>query len=206
MAKKIQRSNEGVRSGKRLEYVAVLTFLSLVSLSMRSNITLVFGIFLSLFAIALVFYNYHALKSGFLKLRAKYAMLTVVLAVVGYYAAYSIPRGDVTLIVELTTALVTATSISAVFAVNMYEKISSITVRNKHRLSKEILDINIRLATYPILISVGAVFASILALIVANTHFTFSIFLINVTVTSVLLTLITSVALLKEDLLRQLAS
>ena len=207
MVKKlIKRSDEAVVSGRRLEAIVVLDMVALVLLSIRSSNEIRIGTLFAVLTICLAFYNYKRLENRFLKLRAKYALLAVVMAIIGYYASYGIVRGDTVLVTSLAQALVTATSISAVFAVAMYEKISNVTILNKNILSKEILDINIRLAIYPILISVGAVFASILALIFARSNFILSVLLINLTVTAVLLTLITSVALLKEDLLRRLAS
>lgn len=203
--KKIQRSSEGVQHGRMLEYIAALTFVTLVLLSLRRPLATVLGVFLSLITVGVAFFSYVILKGRFLKLRARYVLLIVVLAMVAYYATFGIATGDTELLVSLSTALITATSISAVFAVTMYEKISTITIKRKNEFSQEILDINVRLATYPILISVGAVFASILALMFAHSNFRISIFLINATITAVLLTLLTSVALLKEDLLRQLS-
>jgi hypothetical protein len=206
MAKvKIARSMEGVRSGRYIMYTGVILFLSLLFLSLRSVQGIVLGTFFAAVALLIALYNYTTIKNNrYIKLRAKYLALFAVAAVVGFYASYGIANGDITLVRSLTGALITATSISAVFAVTMYEKLKEITIKNKSSLSREILDLNIRLATYPILISVGAVFASILALTVSGSNFILSIFLINVTITAVLLTLITSVEILKEDIMREL--
>ena len=177
---------------------------SVLFLSLRSFRSTAIGVVLSLLCLGLAFYNFTAAHERFIKLRAKYIVGFVAIAIVGYYASFSIAHGDVTLIRSLASALITATSISAVFAVTIYEKVKELTLRHKRKLTDELLDISIRLATYPILVSIVALFASILALVFSDTNFIFSILLINVTITFVLLTLIMSLELLKEDLMREL--
>ena len=206
MAKRKQNTYvmERVHAGRRIEFIAVLLLLSMLFLSLRSYRFSVLGAIFSLLCLALAFYNFLVVKDRFLKLRAKYIVGFVALAIVGYYSSFSIANGDVTLIRNLSGSLITATSISAVFAVTIYEKVKELTLRHKTRLTKELLDISVRLATYPILISVVAVFASVLALVFSGSNFVFSVLLINVTITFVLLTLIMSVELLKEDLMREL--
>jgi hypothetical protein len=206
MAKaKISRTLEGVRSGRYIRYSGVFLFLSLILLSLRSGFGIVLGTLFSAISLILAFYNFILIKNNrYIKLRAEYIAWFTVFAIVGFYASYGIVTGDTMLVRSLTGSLVTATSLSAVFAVTVYEKIKDLTIKNKSRLTREILDLNIRLATYPILVSVGAVFTSILALTFSDSNFIFSIFLINVTVTAVLLTLITSVGILKEEIMREL--
>ena len=172
--------------------------------SLRNFDSEVIGAILSLLCLGLAFYNFLSVKDRYVKLRAKYIVGFVALAIVGYYSSFSIANGDVAVVRSLAGALITATSISAVFAVTIYEKVKELTLRHKTRLTKELLDISVRLATYPILVSVVAIFASVLALMFSGTNFVFSILLINTTITFVLLTLIMSVELLKEDLMREL--
>ncbi len=195
---------ERVRAGRRVEFIAALLLLSMVTLSLRSSGFSVLGIISSVLCLALAFYNFLVANDRYIRLRAKYIVGFVALAIFGYYASFSIASGDITLIRSLTGSLITATSISAVFAVTIYEKVKELTLRHRGRMTQELLDISVRLATYPILVSVVAVFASILALIFSGSNFIFSIFLVNITITFVLLALIMSVELLKEDLMREL--
>ncbi len=209
MAKSEKRTQSGyvkerVQAGRRIEFIAILLLLSMLFLSLRSFRSILIGAVFSLICICLAAYNFLVARDRFVKLRAKYIVAFIILAIFGYYASFGIAIGDTTLIRSLAGSLITATSISAVFAVTIYEKVKELTLRHKRRLTQELLDISVRLATYPILVSVVAVFASILALVFSGTNFIFSVFLINVTITFVLLTLMMSVELLKEDLMREL--
>lgn len=195
---------ERVGAGRRIIFIGILLLLAMLFLSLRSLPSTAIGVILSLLCLGLAFYNFMTCQDRFIKLRAKYIVGFVALAIVGYYASFSIARGDITLIRSLGSALITATSISAVFAVTIYEKVKELTLRHQRKLTKELLDISIRLATYPILVSIVALFASILSLVFSDTNFIFSILLINITVTFVLLTLTMSLELLKEDLMREL--
>jgi len=193
-----------VNSGRNIESIIALLLFSMLMLSLRNTFGIVLGTLTSLICIGIAIYNFLTSKEPFLKLRAKYIVGMVLLAIIGYYASFRIVNGDITLIRSLASALITATSISAVFAVTIYEKIKELTLKHEGRYQKDIIDISVRLATYPLLISVVAIFSAVLALVVSDTNFLFSVFLINVTITFVLATLIMSVELLKEDLMREL--
>jgi hypothetical protein len=197
-------NRQRIRSGRRSIYIGFLLLLSLVFLSVRIFGSTAIGSLFTLLCLGLAAYNYIIIRDKYLKLRAQYILGFVVLSLFAYYGAFGIAYNDTVLVRSLAGALITATSISAVFAVSIYEKMKEITVKNKHELTKELKDISIRLATYPVLISVAAVFTSIFALVFSDANFIFTVFLINVTITFVLITLMMSVELLKEDLMRQL--
>lgn len=200
---KIGISAERRASSKRMVYVGIFLGLSLIFLSLRGRFAYLGPVF-STIAIIITGYSYFSTKNESLKLRAKYMLLFVVLCVISYHASLGIANGNVTLLSSLGATLVEATSISAVFAGTIYEKVRSMAINSKHKLDRELIESMVRVATYPLLISIIAIFCSILSLMESINHFGLSIFLINITITFVLLTLISGVELLKEDLTRQL--
>ncbi|MDE1871230.1 MAG: hypothetical protein KGI06_03250 [Candidatus Micrarchaeota archaeon] len=207
MTKSINRSGyleERIKSSKQLETIGAFILLDLVLVSLRNPFVTFIGVIVSILILIFAIYSYIGTKSKYLKMRARYMVFFVILALFTYYGSYGIPRGDTALMIAIGESLVTATSISAVFAGTIYEKMKEATITNKHRMPKELIDIVARLAIYPMIISIAAVFTAILALVFSSSHFLFSIILVNLTITSILLALITSVELLKEDLERQL--
>lgn len=206
--KRIERQHEyikeRVRAGRDIEIIGAMLMLALLSLSLRNVFANVIGSLLSLFILVFAFYSYKRPRNRYIKMRAKYFFFFALLSIFAYYGSHAIPKGDITLMTSLAGALVTATSISAVFAGTIYEKMKETTLRNRKSMPEEVIDLTVRLAIYPIIISILALFASILALVFSASSFVFSIILVNVAITFVLLALITSVEFLKEDLLRQL--
>jgi hypothetical protein len=206
-AKKTSHStyiSERTSFGTRLELLGILLLIDLVLLSFRNPVIISLGSIISIIIVVIALYSYLLPKNIHMKTRARYMLLFVVLSIFAYYGTHGITKGDTPLMTALGESLVTATSISAVFAGTIYEKMRALTVDHGKKLPKEVVDIVVRLAIYPMVISVIAVFTAILALVFSSSNFIFSIILINATITFVLLTLLTSVELLKEELTRQL--
>ncbi len=194
---------ERIESGRNAIIIGLALIADLVLFSIRGNLFTSLGVIASLLIVLFGIANYFRASNMYLRMRAKYIMFFIVLSIFTYLGSRTIPPNDAQVMYAIGQSLVTATSISAVFAVTIYEKLQDVTVRNKSRISRELKDIAIRLAVYPILVSVLAVFSSVLILVFSSS-FLFSIILLNITVTFILLTLITSVELLKEDLMRSL--
>jgi hypothetical protein len=189
---------------KRLMVLTVFLALAMLMVSARSPAYLVGGIFFSALAIAIPLYGVISNRDSFLKVRNRYTLLFVVLCVIAYFSTLGIANGDTTLLRTLGSALITATSISAVFAGTIYEKVREVALLYRKKMDARAIRMSIRLAIYPLLVSIIAVFSSIMLLVLSGSNFVLSVLLCNITITAILLTLLMSVELLREDLTRQL--
>lgn len=207
MAKRTESSASDKRLmliSRRVMLMAVFLLLAMIFISVRRPFYIALGVVFSILTIALPLYSLLTAEDIFVRIRIRYVLLFVVLSLTAYFATLGIANGDTALLRTIGSSLITATSIGAVFAGTIYEKVKEKTLVNRGKLSRRSIGISICIAIYPLLVSVIAVFASVMLLILASTNFIFSIFLCNATITAILVTLIMSVELLREDLARQL--
>jgi hypothetical protein len=204
MATKVKEDKRMLAISGKLELMALFLLLAMLAISTQQQAYVGIGIVFSLLAMAIPAYSFLTSRDKYVRIRNRYTLFFIVLCIITYFATLTIKSSDTTLLRTLGSALITATSISAVFAGTIYERIKEISLLYKKKMDAHMIRMSIRLAIYPLLASVVAVLSSILLLILAGSNFFLTVLLCNFTITAVLVTLLMSVEILREDLTRQL--